>query len=111
MREARNENSRGRGGGRGFGRGRGGGGGFNRDSANNESNAPGGKNGFSDRYLPPEEGEKGEKRGYGGPRGSFRGPRRGGFSNGEAEEGEHPRRMFDRRSGTGRGLVILYLYN
>ncbi|CAK9309400.1 unnamed protein product [Citrullus colocynthis] len=101
VRESKNENSRGRGGGRGFGRGRGGGGGFNRDSANNEN---GGRNGFSDRYQAPEDGEKAaERRGYGGPRGSFRGPRRGGFSNGEAEEGERPRRVYERRSGTGRG--------
>ncbi|XP_023554179.1 RGG repeats nuclear RNA binding protein A-like [Cucurbita pepo subsp. pepo] len=100
VRESKNENSRGRGGGRGFGRGRGGGG-FNRDSANNEN---GGKNGFSDRYQAPEDGEKAtERRGYGGPRGSFRGPRRGGFSNGETEEGEQPRRVYERRSGTGRG--------
>ncbi|KAL2494225.1 Hyaluronan/mRNA-binding protein domain-containing protein [Forsythia ovata] len=39
-------------------------------------------------------------------RGPFRGGRRGGFSNGEAVEGEQehdrPRRVFDRRSGTGR---------
>lgn len=101
VRESKNENSRGRGGGRGFGRGRGGGG-FNRDLANNEN---GGRNGYSDRYQPTEDGEKAaERRGYGGPpRGSFRGPRRGGFSNGEAEEGERPRRVFERRSGTGRG--------
>ncbi|KAL0552959.1 hypothetical protein IC582_006836 [Cucumis melo] len=103
VRESKNENSRGgRGGGRGFGRGRGGGGGgFNRDSANNENS---GRNGFSDRYQTPEDGEKAaERRGYGAPRGSFRGPRRGGFSNGEAEEGERPRRVYERRSGTGRG--------
>ncbi|XP_023521386.1 RGG repeats nuclear RNA binding protein A-like [Cucurbita pepo subsp. pepo] len=101
VREAKNENSRGRGGGRGYGRGRGGGGGFNRDSANNEN---GGRNGFSDRYQPTEDGEKeAEKRGYGASYGSFRGPRRGGFSNGETEEGERPRRLYERRSGTGRG--------
>ncbi|KAA0038491.1 plasminogen activator inhibitor 1 RNA-binding protein-like [Cucumis melo var. makuwa] len=71
------------------------------DSANNEN---GGRNGFSDRYQTPEDGEKAaERRGYGAPRGSFRGPRRGGFSNGEAEEGERPRRVYERRSGTGRG--------
>ncbi|TYK31085.1 plasminogen activator inhibitor 1 RNA-binding protein-like [Cucumis melo var. makuwa] len=71
------------------------------DSANNENS---GRNGFSDRYQTPEDGEKAaERRGYGAPRGSFRGPRRGGFSNGEAEEGERPRRVYERRSGTGRG--------
>src|SRR5574337_603014 len=35
------------------------------------------------------------------PRG--RGGRRGGFNNGEAADGERPRRTFERHSGTGRG--------
>lgn len=110
-REARNEAGRGagRGVGRGYGRGRGGVG-FTRESrdyANNE-------NVFSNSGVPsgpiaPEDGDTGrtsERRGgYGGPRGSFRGGggRRGGFSNGEAGDGERPRRVFERRSGTGRG--------
>ncbi|XVF51829.1 hypothetical protein PTKIN_Ptkin04bG0215700 [Pterospermum kingtungense] len=100
VRETRTEP--GRGGGRGTGRGRGrGGSGFNRDfSASDNSN------GFSGGYRPSEEGEGGkqtERRGYGGPRGSFRGGRRSGFNEGESGEGERPRRQYDRRSGTGRG--------
>ncbi|PON64601.1 Hyaluronan/mRNA-binding protein [Parasponia andersonii] len=102
---AKSETGRGggRGGGRGYGRGRGGGG-FNRDSTSNENSF--GNNGFSGGYRPSEEGESGkpsERRGYGAPRGAFRGGRRGGFSNGEAGEGERPRRIHERRSGTGRG--------
>nr|KJB37652.1 hypothetical protein B456_006G214200 [Gossypium raimondii] len=102
VREARNDPGRGgRGAGRGGGRGYGGRG-FNRDSnVNDNSNA------FSGGYRPSEEGEERkqtERRGgYGGPRGSFRGGRRGGFNDGESGEGERPRRMYDRRSGTGRG--------
>ncbi|KAK9927670.1 hypothetical protein M0R45_024842 [Rubus argutus] len=113
VREGRSEGGRGGGrggfgGGRGFGEGRGygrgrGGGGYNRDRISDENT-----NGFSGGYRQPEEGENtrdvSERRGgYGGPRGSFRGGRRGGFSNGEDAEGERPRRTFDRRSGTGRG--------
>ncbi|XP_030500392.2 RGG repeats nuclear RNA binding protein A [Cannabis sativa] len=105
VKESRNEVGRGggRGGGRAYGRGRGGAGGFNRDSNENSF----GNNGFSGGYnRPSEEGESGktsERRGYGAPRGAFRGGRRGGFSNGEAGEGERPRRSYERRSGTGRG--------
>lgn len=102
VRETKNEASRGgRGGGRGYGRGRGGAGGYNRDFGS--SDVAGGNNGYG---KPSEEGDvtkASERRGgYGGPRGSFRGGRRGGFSNGEAGE-ERPRRMYERRSGTGRG--------
>ncbi|KAK8520800.1 hypothetical protein V6N13_076938 [Hibiscus sabdariffa] len=100
VREAKNEP--GRGGGRGIGRGRGrGGSGFNRDSNFSDNS-----NGFSGVHRSSEEGEgekQVERRGYGGPRGSFRGGRRGGFSSGESGEGERPRRQYDRRSGTGRG--------
>ncbi|XVE57585.1 hypothetical protein DITRI_Ditri04bG0101900 [Diplodiscus trichospermus] len=100
VREAKSEP--GRGGGRGVGRGRGrGGSGFNRDFNTSDNS-----NGFSGGYRPSEEGEGGkqtERRGYGGPRGSFRGGHRGGFNDGESGEGEHPRRQYDRRSGTGRG--------
>ncbi|XP_057977493.1 RGG repeats nuclear RNA binding protein A [Malania oleifera] len=104
VREAKNEPVRGggRGGGRGYGRGRGGGG-FNRDPVSSE-NAFSGNNGFSGGYRPSEDGEAGkpsERRSYGAPRGGFRG-RRGGFSNGEDGE-ERPRRLYERRSGTGRG--------
>ncbi|KAJ8632097.1 hypothetical protein MRB53_025433 [Persea americana] len=93
----------GRGGGRGFGRG-GRGGGFNRDYGSNEN---ANNNGVSGGYGgATEDGESGRlsERGRGssgGPRG--RGGRRGGFSNGEAVEGDRPRRQYDRRSGTGRG--------
>ncbi|XP_022959730.1 RGG repeats nuclear RNA binding protein A-like [Cucurbita moschata] len=96
VREARNEGGRGgrgsgRGVGRGYGRGREGSG-FVRGSFNNEN------------ISAAEDGETGkttERRGYGGPRG--RGGRRGGFNNGEAADGERPRRVFERHSGTGHG--------
>ncbi|KAA8515840.1 hypothetical protein F0562_018549 [Nyssa sinensis] len=111
VREAKNEAGRGggRGGGRGYGRGRGGGGGgrgggFNRDLANNENSFN--SSGFSAGQGAPEEADAeklSERRGgYGGPRPS-RGGRRGGFSNGEVGDGERPRRVFERRSGTGHG--------
>ncbi|CDP21265.1 unnamed protein product [Coffea canephora] len=109
VREAKVEAAHGggRGGGRGYGRGRGGRG-FDRDSANNE-------NVFRNRELSggqgaPEDADAGKfterQGGYGGPRGPFRGGRRGGFSNGEVGDGERPRRAFERRSGTGRGNEI-----
>ncbi|KAF3445591.1 hypothetical protein FNV43_RR10767 [Rhamnella rubrinervis] len=107
VREAKNETGRGggRGGGRGYGRGRGSSG-FNRGSGNTESS-------FGNSSVPAgqgasEEGESGnpsERRGYGGPRGPYRGGRRG-FSNGEVDDGERPRRVFERRSGTGRSGEI-----
>ncbi|ONI22486.1 hypothetical protein PRUPE_2G132500 [Prunus persica] len=109
VREARNEAGGGRGGGRGRGygysRGRGGGG-YNRESPNNEntftnSGAPAGQGAFEDG-----DGNQSERRGYGGPRGPYRGGRRGGFGNGEVSDGERPRRVFERRSGTGRGSEI-----
>ncbi|XVE76844.1 hypothetical protein DITRI_Ditri13aG0012700 [Diplodiscus trichospermus] len=101
VREAKNEGARGRGfGGRGRGRGASG---YRRDSANDE-------NSYSSSAFPaaqgaPEDGESGkpsERRGNSGPR-PYRGGRRGGFSNGEVGDGERPRRLYDRRSGTGRG--------
>ncbi|KAF9685442.1 hypothetical protein SADUNF_Sadunf03G0055000 [Salix dunnii] len=104
VREAKNEG--GRGGGRGEGRGRGRGG-FNRDSNNNETSFTG--NWFSGRSRPSEDVEAGktsERRGYGAPRGGFRGGRRGGYSNGVDGEGERPRRLYERHSGTGRGNEI-----
>ncbi|KAL3537080.1 hypothetical protein ACH5RR_000446 [Cinchona calisaya] len=109
VREAKTEGARGggRGGGRGYGRGRGGRG-FDKDSANNE-NAFGNRE-FSGGQGASEDADTGkftERRGgYGGPRGPFRGGRRGGFSNGEAGDGERPRRVFERHSGTGRGNEI-----
>ncbi|KAH0644191.1 hypothetical protein KY284_032075 [Solanum tuberosum] len=110
VRDARSDGQRGggRGGPRGGARGRGRGRGFNQDFAADE-NAFGSNNGSSGRYSAPEDGESGkvsERRGgYGGSRGGFHGGRRGGFNNGDAAEGEgeRPRRVFDRRSGTGRG--------
>ncbi|KAG8374656.1 hypothetical protein BUALT_Bualt10G0018700 [Buddleja alternifolia] len=108
VRESRNDGQRGgRGAGRGGFRGRGGRG-FNRDLPDNE-NTFGNSNGFSSGYRPSEDGDSekppSERRPYGGPRGGggFRGGRRGGFSNEENVEGERPRRVFDRCSGTGRG--------
>ncbi|KAF8412931.1 hypothetical protein HHK36_000903 [Tetracentron sinense] len=108
VREAKNDFGRGggRGGGRGYGRGRGGSG-FNRDSVNNENAF--GNNGIPGGDSAPEDrdtGKPSERRGNGGPRGPFRGGRRGGFSNGEAGDGERTRRAFERRSGTGRGNEI-----
>ncbi len=109
VREAKNEGARGggRGGGRGYGRGRGGGG-YDRDLASNENSFS--TRGFSGGQGGTEESDGGrpsERRaGYGGPRpfrGGGGGGRRGGFNNGEAEDGERPRRTFERRSGTGRG--------
>nr|XP_043619139.1 RGG repeats nuclear RNA binding protein A-like [Erigeron canadensis] len=106
VKEARNEGGRG-GRGRGYGRGRGGGG-YNRDSGSNETSF--GNRGFSGDQGAVEESDTGkgyERRvGYGGPRGGggFRGGRRGGFTNGDVEDGDRPpRRPYERRSGTGRG--------
>ncbi|KAI3791035.1 hypothetical protein L2E82_04579 [Cichorium intybus] len=102
VQEARNDGQRG--GARFGGRGRGGRGGrgFNRDLADNENS-----NGFSGGYnRPSEDGDvdKSERRGYNnGPRGGYRGGRRGGYTNGGDTEGDRPRRVFERRSGTGRG--------
>ncbi|XP_047152673.1 RGG repeats nuclear RNA binding protein A-like [Vigna umbellata] len=103
VREAKNETSYGcRGGGRGYGRGRGGGSGFGRDFSNEEnSSAPANQGSFEG-----EAGNPSERRGYGAPRGPYRGSgrgRRGGFSNGEVGDDGRPRRAFERHSGTGRG--------
>ncbi|KAM3263757.1 hypothetical protein CQW23_00790 [Capsicum baccatum] len=109
VKESRYEGQRGggRGGPRGGGRGRGRGRGFNQDFADGD-NTFSSNNGFSGGYRAPEDGESGrpfERRGggYGGPRGGFRGGRRGGFSNDEGADGDRPRRVFERRSGTGYG--------
>ncbi|GFY92736.1 hyaluronan [Actinidia rufa] len=105
VREAKSEVGRGRGsgGGRGYGRGRGGGG-FNRDSGNEKSFSNSGYSGVQGSTEETDTGKPSERRGgYGGPRGSVRGGRRGALSNGEAGDGEQPRRVFERRSGTGRG--------
>ncbi|XP_009776248.1 RGG repeats nuclear RNA binding protein A-like [Nicotiana tabacum] len=108
VREAKTEVGRGggRGGGRGYSRGRGGGG-FNREASNNENFSRNRE--FSGGIAAPEDVEGGrpyERRGgYGGPH-AFGGGRRGGFSNEEFPEGDRPRRIFERRSGTGRGGEI-----
>lgn len=110
VRDAKSENVRGgfRGEGRGNVRGRGAGG-FNRDSFNNE-NRVSGNTGFSGGYNRASEYkdnlERPSDQNYGGPRGGGRGNRRDGFTNGEAVEGERPRRVYERRSGTGRGNEI-----
>ncbi|KAK8282609.1 hypothetical protein V6Z11_D08G038700 [Gossypium hirsutum] len=105
VREAKSEGIRGGGrGGRGCVGGRGGSGGYRRDFANDE-------NSFSNSAElgqgAPEDGESrrpSERRGgYGGPRPYCGGGRRGGFSNGEIGDGERPRRVYERSSGTGRG--------
>ncbi|KAI3505244.1 hypothetical protein L1887_27250 [Cichorium endivia] len=98
VREAKTDGQRG--GGR-FG-GRGGRGGFNRDTAGNE-NSYGNNNGFSGGYRPSENGDGDKATERRGPRMGNRGGRRGGYTNGDATEGERPRRVFERRSGTGRG--------
>ncbi|KAH6813083.1 hypothetical protein C2S51_022101 [Perilla frutescens var. frutescens] len=107
VKDSKSEFARGgRGGGRGRGRGSGGGGSYRDSSQNNNS--------YGNRELSAGQGASDEadagksyerRDGYGGPRGSFRGSRRGGFSNGEMGEGdrERPRRPLDRRSGTGHG--------
>ncbi|KAI4356626.1 hypothetical protein L6164_000635 [Bauhinia variegata] len=110
VREAKNDSSRGgRGGGRGSGRGygRGRGSGFNRDSSNDDNSFA--ATGASAGQGALEEGvteRSSERRGYGGPRGPYRGGRPGGFNNGELGEEGRPRRTFERRSGTGRGNEI-----
>ncbi|WOK96985.1 hypothetical protein Cni_G05693 [Canna indica] len=74
-------------------------------------------NGFSKGYggVVSEEGSadkpsERERGGYGSQRQSFRGGRRGGYGNENGEAGNDserpPRRMYDRRSGTGRGSEI-----
>ncbi|XP_038687854.1 RGG repeats nuclear RNA binding protein A-like isoform X2 [Tripterygium wilfordii] len=92
-------------------RGGGRGGGFYRDSNNNNSSF-GNNNGFVRGYRPSKEGdsekpsekrEPSERHSYSGSRGSFRGGRHSGLTNGEAGEGERPRRIYERHSGTGRG--------
>ncbi|GMI74098.1 HYALURONAN/mRNA BINDING FAMILY PROTEIN [Hibiscus trionum] len=105
VRESRIEGARGGGrAGRGYGRERSFSGGYKRDFGNDE-------NSFSSSAELPGQGapEYGESRkpserrgGYGGPR-PYRGGRRGGFSDGEVADGERPRRLYERRSGTGRG--------
>lgn len=101
VKESKSEGVRegGRGGGRGYGRR--GGGGYNRDFASNDSS-------FSNSELAGSQGaidgtdsvRTVERRGgYGGPRSGFRGGRRGGDEGDET----HNRRVFERRSGTGRG--------
>ncbi|KAJ4956093.1 hypothetical protein NE237_012876 [Protea cynaroides] len=108
VREAKNEVARGGSrGGRGYGRGRGG---FNRDREVGDNENAYSNNGVSGGYsAAPEDGDTGkptERRGYGGPRGGYRGGRRGGFGDGELGDSERPRRVFERRSGTGRGNEI-----
>lgn len=103
VREARTDGIRGggRGGGRGFGRGRGGDGRGRRDFAYNENAS--GNAAVTGGEGAPDDGA--ERRSYGGPR-PYRGGRRGGSSNGEAGEGDRPRRHFERHSGTGRGYEM-----
>ncbi|KAL2892576.1 RGG repeats nuclear RNA binding protein B [Bienertia sinuspersici] len=106
VRETKNDTQRGggRGGGRGEGRGGGGRGrgGYNRDYSSNE-------NAFNNSVVPGSQGDEGEgrrdaeRRPFGGPRGPYRGGRRGGFNNDEGRDGERSRRTYERRSGTGRG--------
>ncbi|KAE9459982.1 hypothetical protein C3L33_08125, partial [Rhododendron williamsianum] len=110
VREAKSEPGRGggRGGGRGYGRGRGrggGGGGFNREAASENSFTNSGISSVQGSTEELDTGRASERRGgYGGPRGSYRGGRRGAFSNGDdAGDGERPRRVYERHSGTGRG--------
>lgn len=102
----------------GPGRGRGGRGagiGQSRDFGNVNSNRYGGGGGGNRGSAAPEEGDTGrvferERGNYDQPRGSFRGGRRSGFVDGTAEGGldsDRPqRRVYERRSGTGRGFEM-----
>eukprot|EP00262_Sarcandra_glabra_P012401 TRINITY_DN3192_c0_g1_i1.p1 TRINITY_DN3192_c0_g1~~TRINITY_DN3192_c0_g1_i1.p1 ORF type:complete len:370 (-),score=94.60 TRINITY_DN3192_c0_g1_i1:609-1718(-) len=107
VREAKSDDTgrgAGRGGGRGFGRG--GRGGLNKDFKNNENVSNNGVSGGYGTAAEDGDGGKASERAhgaYGRPRAPFRGGRRGGYSNGEADGGERPLRQFERRSGTGRG--------
>lgn len=103
VRESRNDTGRGGGGrgGRGYGRGRGQAG-PNREFVNAE-NTFSSENGTAMAYKEDRERPYERRGGYGGPRGGFRGGQRGGFGNGEVADGERPRRVYDRRSGTGHG--------
>ncbi|CAA0823108.1 Hyaluronan / mRNA binding family [Striga hermonthica] len=104
VRESRNEGQRG---GRGGAQGGRGGRGYNRETFDSD-NVFDNNNGFSGGLSKPSEDGDGrkdsaERRLYGGPRGgsgASRGSRRGGFNNGEFNDG---RRFYERRSGTGRG--------
>ncbi|KAG5042394.1 hypothetical protein JHK87_006309 [Glycine soja] len=97
--------SRGFGRGLGFGRGGGRGRGFSRDSSNDENSFPTSGAPYNQVSLEGNAWKSSERRGYGGPRGPYRGGggRHGGFSNGETGEAKEgrPRRAFDRRSGIG----------
>lgn len=117
MKEAKSEGARGGGGGgrgsggRGYGRRDGGGydrrdgGGYDRDSSRTEKPfGNGGSGGGQAAIRETDSGRTFERRGaYGGPHSGFRGERRGGYNNGEEGEGDRSRRVFERRSGTGRG--------
>ncbi|GMJ01211.1 HYALURONAN/mRNA BINDING FAMILY PROTEIN [Hibiscus trionum] len=102
VREAKTETARGRGrGGRGYGRDSGG---YRRDFSNDDNSfgnvgVPAGQGSLEDGESGRPSGRRG---GYGGPR-PYRGGRSGGFDNGEVGDGERPRRLYERRSGTGRG--------
>lgn len=108
--QAAREASRGRGVlGRGRG-GRGAGSGPNRELENGSMNsfAPsyGGRDEDGEGIKPSER----VRENYGPPRQSFRGGRRGGYANGDGEgagDSERPpRRVYERRSGTGRGYEM-----
>ncbi|CAA6666087.1 unnamed protein product [Spirodela intermedia] len=99
------------GGGRGLSQGRGGRGSFNQNRDYDHGNVDGllrrhdDATGGGEGRDPgkPQERERGF---YGGPRQSFRGGHHGGHGDREAGGGDSdrpPRRVFERRSGTGRG--------
>ncbi|XP_020574937.1 RGG repeats nuclear RNA binding protein B-like, partial [Phalaenopsis equestris] len=102
----------------GTGRGRGGRGagiGLSRDIGNANNNRYGSGGGGYRGGAAPEEGDTGrsserERGSYDQPRGAFRGGRRGGFVDGNAEGGSDSdrtqRRVYERRSGTGRGVEM-----
>lgn len=99
-------------GGPGRGRGRGG---FpsqqNREYGNGNANgfpATYGGSGVGGEEGDPEKPSDRERASYGGPRQPYRGGRRGGFRGGEAEGDSErpPRRLYERRSGTGRGSEL-----
>ncbi|CAA6671649.1 unnamed protein product [Spirodela intermedia] len=102
-------------GGPGRGRGRGG---FpsqqNREYGNGNANGfpgtygGGGGGGGGGEDGDAEKSVDRERASYGGPRQPYRGGRRGGFRGGEVEGDSEraPRRLYERRSGTGRGSEL-----
>ncbi|GKB27216.1 hyaluronan/mRNA-binding protein [Tanacetum coccineum] len=97
VRETNGQRGGGRSGGRGTGTAGQGGRAFNRDFYDNQY-TNGNNNGGYRQPLENEDSEKPDRRAGGGYR-----PRRGDYFNGDAAEGERPKRVFERHSVIGRG--------